>query len=75
MCCICWKHRKTDKKVHTCEDVITFAVMLHDSTSYEKNAHKSKLEEDVHVVYMRLLPEDDLKPLSDPAVSSSSAGT
>ncbi|XP_058617992.1 uncharacterized protein LOC131531331 isoform X2 [Onychostoma macrolepis] len=44
--CMCWKHRKTDQKVETCEEEITYA----ETTFYKRSTQKSKVEED-HVEY------------------------
>ncbi|XP_058617994.1 SLAM family member 9-like isoform X4 [Onychostoma macrolepis] len=35
--CMCWKHRKTDQKVETCEEEITYA----ETTFYKRSTQKS----------------------------------
>ncbi|XP_016409581.1 SLAM family member 5-like [Sinocyclocheilus rhinocerous] len=48
--CICWKCRKTGEEVQICEDEITYVVMIHEPTFYERNAHTLKVEEEDQVV-------------------------
>ncbi|XP_050958375.1 natural killer cell receptor 2B4-like isoform X2 [Labeo rohita] len=44
---VCWKCRKSNREVQTCDEEITYA----QTTVYKKSAHKSKVKEENHVVY------------------------